>query len=52
MNYMYNNKEKRCNPKLLVEGARSMIIVAINYFPDKKRDESLPYISYYAYGKD
>ena len=52
MKYMYNKQEQRCNPKLLVEGAKSMIIVAINYFPDKKRDESLPYISYYAYGKD
>ena len=38
MNYMYNNKEKRCNPKLLVESSKSMIIVSINYFPEKKLD--------------
>ena len=52
MNYMHNNKEKRLNPTLLVENAKSIIIVAINYYPVIKRDESLPEISYYAYGKD
>ncbi len=52
MNYMHNNLEKRLNPQMLVEQARSMIIVAINYYPEIKRNPSYPEISYYAYGKD
>ena len=52
MNYMHNNLEKRLNPGLLVDDCRSMIIVALNYYPQIKRDTSFPEISYYAYGKD
>lgn len=52
MAYLENNFDKRCNPQLLVEDARSVICVALNYYPQKKlRDDQLQF-AYYAYGKD
>ena len=51
MHYMENNLEKRLHPTLLVEGAKSIIVVALNYFP-KHRLSGKYRISKYAYGKD
>ena len=48
MGYMARNLEKRMNPALLVEGCRSMVVVALNYYPRT----SSPHISKYAQGKD
>ncbi|GAB6121156.1 tRNA epoxyqueuosine(34) reductase QueG [Dysgonomonas termitidis] len=52
MDYMARNKDKRCNPTLLVEGARSVVCVALNYYPETKQPEEIPQFAYYAYGKD
>ena len=52
MSYLSKNVEKRCNPSLLIENAKSVIVVALNYFPEKKQHPDAPQISYYAYGKD
>ncbi len=53
MAYMRNHFEKRTNPKLLVEGAKSVISVLLNYHPEKSLPEDQVYkISKYAYGKD
>lgn len=52
MRYMENNREIRLNPKGLVEGACSVISVALNYYPKVRRDPTAPYIAYYAYGED
>lgn len=52
MSYMENYLEKRLNPGLLVEGARSIIVVALNYFPQETQTPDQPQISYYAYGED
>lgn len=52
MAYMENNLEKRLNPKLLVEGARSIIVVALNYYPRQTQKADQPQFSYYAYGED
>lgn len=52
MDYMARNVEKRCNPALLVEGARSIVCVALNYYPGTKLPEENPQFAYYAYGKD
>ena len=49
---MHNHFEKRTDPALLVEGAKSIIVVALNYYPSRMKDPSLPAFSYYAYGKD
>jgi epoxyqueuosine reductase len=53
MGYMANHIEKRTDPTLLVEGARSVISVLYNYNTDKRReDPEAPILSKYAYGKD
>lgn len=52
MEYMGNHFEKRCDPKLLVEGTQSIISVALNYFPEKKLNDKQLQFAYYAYGTD
>ncbi|MEX1001087.1 MAG: tRNA epoxyqueuosine(34) reductase QueG [Crocinitomicaceae bacterium] len=53
MSYMENHFDKRLNPALLVDGAKSVISVLVNYYPEKElfRKNGLK-ISKYAYGKD
>jgi len=53
MSYMERNFDKRLDPRLLVDGARSVISFMMNYFPEKEQPENgEPRISRYAYGKD
>ena len=52
MEYMARNINKRLDPRLLVEGGRSIISVALNYYPHEKLPEEVPQFAYYAYGKD
>lgn len=52
MNYMENHFEKRLNPQLLVEGAKSVISLSYNYYPEKKQIEDSFKISNYALGED
>jgi epoxyqueuosine reductase len=53
MNYMARNIEKRLDPRLLVENAKSVISVLLNYFPSEKQtDPEAPVLSKYAYGTD
>lgn len=52
MAYMAKNEDKRLHPALLVDGARSVICVALNYYPETKQPEENPQFAYYAYGKD
>lgn len=53
MDYMENNIDKRLDPRLLVEGSKSVISLLYNYYTDKKQvDINSPKISTYAYGKD
>ena len=53
MLYMERNIDKRLNPAKLFEGAKTMIIVLQNYFPEKTQTvSSAPVISKYAYGTD
>jgi len=53
MAYMENHFEKRVDPRELVEGARSVVVVLQNYYTrEKQLDEQAPLISKYAYGKD
>jgi len=53
MGYMANHFEKRTDPTLLVEGAKSVISVIYNYYTDKEQeDPEAPVLSKYAYGKD
>ncbi|MDC3220696.1 tRNA epoxyqueuosine(34) reductase QueG [Flavobacteriales bacterium] len=52
MKYMENHFDKRLNPALLVDGAKSVISLLLNYFPESNQNEDAPKISKYAYGKD
>lgn len=53
MHYMERNFEKRTDPRLLVGGAKSVILLLYNYFPTKElSDEGNFRISKYAYGND
>ncbi|MCF8359400.1 MAG: tRNA epoxyqueuosine(34) reductase QueG [Prolixibacteraceae bacterium] len=53
MAYMANHFEKRLDPTLLVPGAKSVIVVLLNYYPEKvQQGDNIPVVSKYAYGKD
>ncbi len=53
MSYMENHFDKRLDPRKLVEGARSVISLSLNYFTDQQQeDPKAPRISKYAYGMD
>ena len=52
MNYMENHFEKRLDPGLLVDGARSVISLLYNYYPSEKQRSDSYHISKYAYGQD
>lgn len=52
MHYMGNNFDKRLDPRLLVDGAKSVISVLYNYYPSEIQQSSTYKISKYAYGED
>ena len=53
MAYMENHFDKRLDPRKLVDGAKSVISFALNYYTDEKQaDSEAPKISKYAYGTD
>lgn len=52
MDYMCNNVDKRLDPRLLMENTKSIVSVALNYYPQRHLSEEQYQISYYAYGKD
>ena len=53
MAYMENNFDKRLDPRKLVNGAKSVISFALNYFTSQQQlDINAPKISKYAYGED
>jgi len=53
MQYMENHFDKRLDPRLLVDNAKSVISLTLNYFTaEKQQDHTAPRISKYAYGKD
>ncbi len=52
MGYMAHNIEKRTDSALLVENARTVVSLAVNYFPGTVQNPELPQIAKYAYGAD
>lgn len=53
MGYMENYFEQRVDPRLLVDGARSVVSLVYNYYPGKKQvDPQAPQLAKYAYGED
>jgi epoxyqueuosine reductase len=53
MHYMENYFDKRLDPGKLVDGAKSVVSLLLNYYTEKKQEDSTaPKISMYAFGKD
>lgn len=53
MGYLTRNKEKRYDPRLLVEGTKSIVTVLYNYYPKQLIGDSDRFkIAKYAYGAD
>ncbi len=52
MSYMENWFDKRLDPRLLVDGAKSIISLLLNYYPEINQNQEAPKISKYAYGRD
>lgn len=53
MSYMENHFDKRLDPRLLVDNAKSVVSLLLNYYPEQSEQaREAPKISKYAYGKD
>ena len=53
MDYMQNHFDKRLDPRLLVDDAKSVVSLLLNYYPnDVQLDPDAPKLSKYAYGED
>ncbi len=52
MSYMENHFDKRLDPRLLVDDAKSVISLLLNYYPAQLQDPDSYQISKYAYGQD
>lgn len=52
MAYMENYFDKRLDPTLLVDGAKSVVSLLLNYYPSETQSINTYKISKYAYGQD
>lgn len=52
MKYMENHFDMRLDPRLLVDGAKSVISLTFNYYPEIKQREDSYHIAKFAYGED
>jgi epoxyqueuosine reductase len=52
MHYMENHFDKRLDPRLLVEGAKSVVSLLLNYYPPETLPADSFQLSKYAYGQD
>ena len=51
MHYLERNFKKRIDPRELVPGCKSVVVVLLNYFPDQKQNPIAPQIAKYAYSE-
>ncbi|WP_394767499.1 tRNA epoxyqueuosine(34) reductase QueG [Ferruginibacter sp.] len=52
MQYMENHFDLRIDPRKLVPGAKSVITLLLNYFPEQQQKNTAPKIAKYAFGND
>ena len=52
MEYLERNEDKRCDPRLLVEGAQTVVSLALNYCPSADFPKGTYRLARYALGKD
>ena len=52
MAWAARHRDLRRDPSLLLEGARTVISLAMNYYPARFQPQGAPRVAYYAYGRD
>src|SRR6187402_1122620 len=52
MQYMERNFDLRTDPGKLVPGAKSVVTLLMNYFPESRQQAEAPLIAKYAWGQD
>ncbi len=52
MQYMENHFDLRTDPRKLVPGAKSVVTLLLNYYPEQQQQSNAPKIAKYAYGTD
>ena len=52
MSWMENHFDARLDPRKLMPGAKSVVSVLLNYYPEQEQEAGTPKISKYAYGRD
>jgi epoxyqueuosine reductase len=52
MQYMENHFDLRTDPRKLVPGAKSVVTLLLNYYPQQQQQPDAPKIAKYAYGTD
>ena len=52
MDYLEGHFDLRVDPRKLVPGAKSVIVLTMNYFPEEELELEAPKLSKYAYGRD
>ena len=52
MHYLENYFDKRLDPRLLVPGAKTVVSLLFNYYPDNKQNSDTFKIAKYAFGED
>ena len=51
MSYLNRNFEKRTDPRIMVPGCKSIVVVLLNYYPSKLQNPLSPQIAKYAYSE-
>lgn len=49
MHYLERNFDKRSDPRILVPGSKSVVVVLMNYFPKEHQNPEAPQIAKYSY---
>ena len=52
MGYMANHFDKRLDPRLLVDDAKTVVSLLLNYYTEEAQNSDAPKLSKYAYGED
>ncbi len=52
MAFMERNIDRRGNPALLVDGAKSVVMCLVTYKPPHTQPADVPQVAYFAYGRD